>query len=139
MFVRLLLGVAAAGLIAVVAGAQTAEPEGQWFSRSFHTGEGRPRMPVPVTVTFANGRVSGRSPCNTYFGPYAVRGGAISVGPLSTTRMLCAPERMQEQRRFLRLLGSARTWRLQNEQLTLRGADGELVLNRTLRPPGVVG
>jgi heat shock protein HslJ len=86
--------------------------------------------PIPggVQVTMAlnaGGRIGGTSGCNRYGGQaQALRGGALAVGPLMSTRMACPPPRMEVETRFLALLQSATRWSLSSGRLMLTGPDG---------------
>jgi heat shock protein HslJ len=59
-----------------------------------------------VTMVFEpTGRVSGRASCNTYSGGFSLTGEGIAFGPLATTRMACAPALMNQEAKFLAMLG----------------------------------
>ncbi len=84
---------------------------------------------VEVTATFGeDGRVTGSGGCNRFFGPYALDGAALSIGPLASTRMACfEPEGVGEQETaYLAALGRAATWSIREDRLQLRAADGAL-------------
>lgn len=63
-----------------------------------------------ATLTFgADGRVSGSASCNSYTGSYARDRGTLSFTlALVTTEKACAPSLMDQERRFLAMLGAAR-------------------------------
>jgi heat shock protein HslJ len=63
-----------------------------------------------ATLTFgADGRVSGSASCNHYSGSYALERGTLSfTSALVATQTACAPSLMDQERRFLAILGAAR-------------------------------
>ena len=57
----------------------------------------------------ADGRISGSASCNQYSGSYALDRGALSfTSALVATQRACAPSLMDQERRFLAILGAAR-------------------------------
>ena len=58
-------------------------------------------------LEFTGDRISGRAGCNRFSGPYR-RGehGAVTFGPLATTRMACPEPAMAHERTVLALLGN---------------------------------
>ena len=51
-----------------------------------------PREPLPgsrITITFADGQVSGTAGCNQYGGSYSLNGAALAIGDLFQTEMAC--------------------------------------------------
>jgi heat shock protein HslJ len=76
----------------------------EWVLRRWSSTEPASAQPE-VTLTYKDGRLSGRAGCNSYFA--AVTGkapGAIAVGPAGTSRMACQPEFMAVEKRFLDIL-----------------------------------
>jgi heat shock protein HslJ len=63
-----------------------------------------------ATLTFgADGRISGSASCNGYSGSYALDRGALSfTSALVATQKACAPSLLDQERRFLAILGAAR-------------------------------
>jgi len=63
-----------------------------------------------ATLTFgADGRISGSASCNNYAGSYALDRGALSfTSALVATQKACVPALMDQERRFLAILGAAR-------------------------------
>jgi len=62
-----------------------------------------------ATLTFgADGRVSGSASCNQYSGSYTLDRGALEfTSALVATQRSCAPSLMDQERRFLAILGAA--------------------------------
>lgn len=63
-----------------------------------------------ATLTFgADGRISGSASCNNYSGSYALDRGALNfASALVSTQKACVPSLMDQERRFLAILGAAR-------------------------------
>jgi len=63
-----------------------------------------------ATLTFeADGRISGSASCNDYSGSYALDRGALSfTSALVATQKACVPSLMDQEQRFLAVLGAAR-------------------------------
>lgn len=90
---------------------------------------------VTVTLAFDDGAVFGTSGCNAYRSRYTADGDALVVpGPVMGTMMMCEPERMDVEHRFLALLADTRTARQGTGTLTLHDASGAALLS--LRSPG---
>jgi heat shock protein HslJ len=82
-----------------------------------------------LTLTFENGMVRGSSGCNTFRAPYTSEGNRISMGATITTRKTCSAEGVMEQeRRFLAALKTAKVWSVESGTLDVHRADGERVM-----------
>jgi heat shock protein HslJ len=81
------------------------------------------------TVAFeAGGGVSGLAGCNRLRGSARVEGAQLVFGPLATTRKMCVPALMDQERKFLAALAATRTFRFEGAYLRFYGAAGaELV------------
>jgi heat shock protein HslJ len=92
---------------------------------------GQPSLPVTtITAEFgqdgapSDGRASGSSGCNTYFGPYGVDGNKISFGqPMASTMMACEPAVMAQEQAYMKLLESTASYEIKDGMLTLYDAD----------------
>ena len=80
----------------------------------------------------ANGNVSGHAGCNVLTGTAAVDGADIQFGPLGSTRRMCAPAIMDQERRFLAALARAATWRVERGLLFLTDGRGRDLLRFSL-------
>jgi heat shock protein HslJ len=81
----------------------------------------------PITFEFdTEGNIAGDASCNRFGGSCAIEGDTIEVGPLRSTRRACEPEVMQQEQKFLALLGVTTTWALEGEDLVLTGPEGEI-------------
>ncbi|MGI6502473.1 MAG: META domain-containing protein [Candidatus Methanoculleus thermohydrogenotrophicum] len=77
-----------------------------------------------------DGRVVGLAGCNRYSADYRLDGTTLTVSPPVSTRMYCAePEGIMEQEaRFLALLGSAAGCQVEEDHLVITDASGATVL-----------
>ena len=89
------------------------------------------QAPLPnsgITLSFVGNQVSGNSGCNSYSGPYSVSGNAITIGPLTQTQRACDANLMEQERVYLLALQSATNFSLSGNQLILRDAGGQALL-----------
>lgn len=96
-----------------------------------------PLSSTEITAIFEDDRVSGSAGCNQYSGGYAVNGSSLTFGPLAATKMWCAdPEgSMEQEQRYLGLLGQVRRYRIDGAQLWLTADDGRVLVLRPQPPP----
>jgi heat shock protein HslJ len=60
---------------------------------------------ILATLTFPEARkVAGNGSCNRFFGPAEVRGNAIKLGPLASSRMMCPEAVMNQEMKYLNAL-----------------------------------
>jgi heat shock protein HslJ len=101
-----------------------------WSATGINTGTGAVSSLVAgttVTAVFGDdGTISGNAGCNTYNGTYTVSGQTMTIGPLATTRMACAPDVSKQEANYLEALGRVTTYTIRGDQLELRDADGAL-------------
>ena len=57
-------------------------------------------------------------------GPYQSAGSSLTIGPLATTRMLCAQPVMDQETAFLAALQKASQYQFESGRLMLRDATG---------------
>lgn len=72
---------------------------------------------VVITMELGQGRISGKSACNRYTGPYALNVEARSLkitGPVAGTRMACPPELMQVETAFNAVLPNITAYRVED-------------------------
>ncbi len=78
-----------------------------------------------VTLRFASdGRIAGQAPCNRYRAGYRLSGERVDFTPGMTTRMLCGPEIMRQEQRFLSLFSGGATWRVTGAGLVFESDSG---------------
>ena len=81
----------------------------------------------PITFEFDNeGNIAGDGSCNSFGGSCKIEGDKIEVGPLRSTRRACEPDIMQQEHKFLALLGAATTWAMDGDELVLTAPEGEI-------------
>jgi heat shock protein HslJ len=84
-----------------------------------------------ITFEFDNeGNIAGDGSCNRFGGSCKIEGDKIEVGPLRSTRRACEPDIMQQEHKFLALLGAATTWAMDSDELVLTAPDGEIRAKR---------
>ncbi|HUI67438.1 MAG TPA: META domain-containing protein [Nitrospirota bacterium] len=88
-----------------------------------------------ITFNKTEERATGYSGCNDFFGSYALKGEALSLGPLGMTRRFCGGAAGDVELAFLQALRETRAWRIENGILLL--LDGTTVLARLEAPKDV--
>ena len=90
----------------------------------------------PITFEFDNeGNIAGDGSCNRFGGACQIEGDKIKVGPLRSTRRACEPDIMQQEHKFLALLGAIAAWSIEGDELVLTGSEGEIRAARQTAPP----
>ena len=97
--------------------------------------------PGRVTLSFNEGRASGRGGCNIYSGPVEIGAGTLKIGPLISTKMACVDNGLMPQESvYLNTLQSAQRYSVGGDgRLTITSASGALVYHgepRQQRPEG---
>lgn len=101
-----------------------------WHLTTFIDDEAASSLVAATTITLLieTDTVSGKA-CNTYRGEVTQDGSAVAVGPLATTKMACPEEGVMEQEaRYLAVLGKVTTLALDAGGLTLTTADGQALV-----------
>jgi putative lipoprotein len=73
-------------------------------------------------------RIAGFAGCNDYHGAAQLDAAPYALGPFATTRKMCNPSVMEQERKFLDALGRVRSARLENGLLHLQDAAGATIL-----------
>jgi len=97
---------------------------------------------VVVSATFADGKVSGSSGCNTYSGPYKVDGDKLTIGPnLLSTQMACGPAETAVEKVVLERLPKVASYSIAGTTLTLADAGGQplLVFEASVGADAIIG
>lgn len=91
------------------------------------------RDSVPVSLRYESGRISGSAGCNRYFATViaGTTPGEISIGQSGSTKMLCPPDQMAVEDRYLSILPRVRMVSFIDGQLAIRYDDGQR--SRSLR------
>ncbi len=78
-----------------------------------------------ITAAFADGKITGTSAVNNYFGSYTEGpGDAFSVGDLGGTMMAGPEPDMRAEQAYLELLSQAKSYKLDGDGLTLFDENG---------------
>lgn len=88
---------------------------------------GSDKAPERFVQFRAKGELSGSGGCNNFFGTYDLNGTALKIGPLASTKKMCAGG-MEDERAFLGALQSARRIEATHMALNIFGENGELLL-----------
>ncbi len=64
-----------------------------------------------LTITLGeDGRAYGTGGCNHWFASYTLDGDKLSFGKVGSTRKMCAPALMEQEKRFLQALETVQRW-----------------------------
>lgn len=109
------------------AGATARSLDGSAWTLAWVPGFELPAQPL-ATLRFEAGRASGSDGCNRYTTPFTRNGSQLQFGAkAAATLMACPPEVMQVSNAVGALLYETRSYRIENDTLTLVGADGKLL------------
>lgn len=100
-----------------------------WQLNAYNNGRGGVQSILDgsqITAEFrSDGRVSGSAGCNRYMGSFqATETGGLMIGPLATTRMLCAQPVMDQETAYLSALAATTQYRFENDELIFRDGTG---------------
>ena len=115
-----------------------AEPllDTEWGVTSFRVADALtpPIAGSEVTITFAaDGGVSGTTGCNRFHGQFTLDGDELALAPLATTRMMGAPELMEQEMAFLSALAAIARAEVVGGRLRLTDLDGATVVDALAR------
>jgi heat shock protein HslJ len=99
-----------------------------WTLIAFGTEDVVPFSPADQTVDaqFVDGRMAGRSGCNSYSADYTVVDGKLQLGQAISTLMAWPEAAMEVERAFMAALASASTFAIDGNLLTIACAAGQL-------------
>ena len=131
MHLLLTLLLTASAALAMETNKQTATlPGSAWQVKTF-AGQ-TPLADHAITFEFDNeGNIAGDGSCNRFGGSCKIEEDKIEVGPLRSTRRACEPDIMQQEHKFLALLGAVTAWSIDGDELVLTAPDGEIKASRT--------
>jgi len=98
-------------------------------------GAALPTGPKSVSAQFKDGRVSGFSGCNRFFGAYSWKNGQLVLGPLAGSMMACEPAAMKLESAFHHALAGSFRPVVADGRLRLDGPDGGTRLAFAAEPP----
>ena len=107
-----------------------------WGVTLYNNGRQADVGPLPdtdLTIAFTYGTARGSSGCNTFRATYTADESGLTFGPVSTTRRICPPMAMAQEREFLAALSSTARWDIQDGVLQLIAATGERVVRANRR------
>ena len=85
----------------------------------------------PIIAFTDDGRVSGTSGCNIFFGGYALSDGTFTIREIESTKMTSTPEVLNQERVFFSLLLKAKTYSRDGDCLRLFDTSGREILSFT--------
>lgn len=81
-----------------------------------------------------DGRLAGRASCNAFTTTYTLTGESLTIGTTATTMMSCAPELIEQEKRFLDILQRVRRFDItENGALVLEDDQRRRIIARRLR------
>ncbi len=93
-----------------------------------------------VTITFADGQVTGKAAVNTYSAPFtATEDGMIDIGPITSTEMGGSPAQMEAEQQYFTALERVEYYDSDEVQLTLRTGREAVVRFAQPDSPAVYG
>lgn len=85
-----------------------------------------------ITMQFADGKISGYTGCNEFFGSYTIDGQALTLSALGQTRRACDEEHSQRELDLMTALTQVAGYQIELNTLTLVDANGDLLLTLTV-------
>jgi len=93
-----------------------------------------------ITAEFKAGQLAGSAGCNRYTGSYTVKGSALTTKGFATTRKACPQPIMAQESTYLKALGSATQYTINNQnqlRISYQMGDSSGVLVYALLPTGM--
>ncbi|HZG09697.1 MAG TPA: META domain-containing protein [Allosphingosinicella sp.] len=82
----------------------------------------------PLTLRLDGKNASGNSGCNSFSADVRISEERLQFGPIASTRMACEPAVMEQEQRYLAILGAARSYsRYGNGSISLIAPDGRAI------------
>jgi len=92
---------------------------------------------VTVTASFAGGRLSGHSGCNTYHASFTQDGDSLTVGKdIASTKIACPAPLSAIEQAYLGRLPKVASFTRSDSTLTLKDVDGKTLLTYETAPSG---
>lgn len=115
----------------IAAASVPAELVGTWLAEDI---SGRGVMDFLQTTLEINddGTYSGFAGCNSYTGVFSLSSGILAFGPVASTRKMCPPAVMDQERKFFDVLKTGLSWTIDGTKLLLAkpGTTSGLLLAR---------
>ena len=124
------VALAAAGLLAACSsagGGAAADLNGtSWVLATL---DGSPPVEgTELTISFADGEVTGSAGCNSFGGTYEVDGTTLVFSPLVSTMMACEDSINAQERAYLDALDTQVDFAINGSSLTLTGSNGSVLV-----------
>lgn len=107
--------------------------DGEWEVTAFNNGQEAIVSVIEgtrITAVFDDDdQLNGNGGCNQYMTTYSTEDDAITIEPAGATRMACDQPIMDQETAYFAALEAAATFELGETTLTLRGADGALLVS----------
>ncbi|MEZ4644366.1 MAG: META domain-containing protein [Chloroflexota bacterium] len=88
-----------------------------------------------VTLLLSDGKLSGYTGCNDYFGSYTVDGSAVTFSAIGQTRRACDEEHGQREMELMAALAQVAAYRTELNTLTLLDENGRSLLTMIVTQP----
>ena len=98
-----------------------------WLAEDIDGGGVLDRLQSRLQIV-STARVAGLGGCNEFHGAAQLDVPPFALGPFATTRKMCSPAVMDQERKFLDALGRVRSARLENGLLHLQDAAGATIV-----------
>jgi len=86
-------------------------------------------LPVPITIKFEGGRITGFNGCNDYGGAFTANGSLLSIGDLFSTKKFCVDVAELESH-YMNNLRNAQSFRISGETLEINCGNMEVLAYR---------
>ncbi|WP_057831703.1 META domain-containing protein [Colwellia sp. TT2012] len=80
-------------------------------------------------------RLSGSASCNNISSRYSLQNNSLNIGPIATTRKMCAPGLMAQESRLLQALAKVKRFQLHNGELSMYDQQGSLQIKAKRAKP----
>jgi putative lipoprotein len=98
----------------------------EWIAAEIHGLPGDAAVRSTLRVE-PDGRAFGNGGCNHFTGAARIDGATLTLGPLASTRMACAPPRGPQEDRYLAALNAVRRYEIIDGRLRLLDANGAVL------------
>ncbi|ALO35006.1 hypothetical protein CMT41_09990 [Colwellia sp. MT41] len=79
--------------------------------------------------------LSGSASCNNISSRYSIQNNSLNIGPIATTRKMCAPALMAQESRLLQALAKVKRFQLHNGELLMYDQQGGLQIKAKRAKP----
>lgn len=86
-------------------------------------------LPVPITIKFETGKITGYNSCNDYGGTYLANGSLLSISDLYSTKKFCV-DVAELETRYMQNLRNAQSFRISGETLEIDCGNMDILVYR---------